>query len=944
MEARPLNKTFWRSFLCILISFTLILSPVLAVFPPNNASWTIHRGIPENQGINPNSSSPATDHELWNDSSLTNQDYTCDPVVANVTTSLLGPSLENLVYTGHVDRVDVWDAWNGTLEYYLDDTTLGEVNQIIVDDPFVLIKTPTELRAYDTTLVSMYWSYTNVTYLYGAHVGQRAGHFTDGLNRLQLVQHQVISGVINGSDSNYTGEENYPLHRAFRADYDTTQLSCIWHRDLVEEVWGTPAMYLNDTASSEWGGNNTTSGYGHDLPGYGQETPIPPEGTAFDVANKNMIFLTRDNWVYCLRADDGAYSIIQSGTTTNATYTNPRWMGDTNDTVDTWTSPLVAYHIKVYGNNSWGAGDGTWQGGAPIGCDAVFFITGDGYANGICLYDFTGNYDGLYTWMTEYAFNLTDIPGGVTFFQSFTIDESNNLYDDNPSFNESYLFVGDVWGLFSQISVSDGMIGASINMSQTSLWSFCVDSPIYNTGRIYTLMHNLTTGMLRIQTFNKDLTTLWTLTYDTLSNTSGYWNPEPCLAFDTVFVTSHDFGIIDIWAQRDNEPPWVDCGESIIYPVIGQQYDLYNATAGDYDGYIANYTWDLEWGYRYTLDCNFTFWVHQSTTGYLNVTDDDDATASDSFTIIPSLPTPPDVNISWCGRVDILNNTEEFNGTNTTGLNLTYWNWSVEDPNGLFWYDNGTNQSINYTFTIWSDTYNVTLNVTDEWDQSDNQSVLVYIYIPDPPVANITWDEWVVVDIIEVFNGTTNTTGTNLTYWNWTVEHPNGTFSYDNGTNQTLSFTFTVVNETYNVTLNVTDEWSQSNNTTIGMFVNPTERPQFNWTRKPTSGYARDVLRYTFTSNNTTYVIWNWGDGSTSNTSDGNTTHTWSRWGTFTVRVTVWNDQGVSNTTTFTVKIGVMDLRPLQGYLIWFLILIVVIMIIKFVVSYFSSKNDSLDL
>ena len=933
-----MKKVFWRSTFCIMISILLLLTPASAAYPPSNSSWTLHRGNWENQGITVGSDSPETDHELWNNSTAAG--FTCDPVAANVTFLDLGGEMRNVIYTATPGWIQVWDAWTGELLENVFEFGLV-VDQILVDDPFIIVKTPTEIRAYATDISSTYWSYTDITYEYGPHLNETAGHITPGLNRIQLVQHQVIVGIVNGSDSNYSTDPNYNGHRAFRADYDISVLSCIWYRDLNSEVWNTPATYVNMSGAG-YGGNNTTIGSGIEIPGYGAETPLDPEGDPTDVGNRNVIFFTVKNWLYCLRADDGAYSIIQNATANNASLTNPRLVSHINDQ-DTYPNPVVVYHMKTAGNNSWDGGDGTWNSGQTPGCDAVFFMTSDGYANGICLWDSVGIYEGMYTWRED-AFNIT--PGAHVWWQSFAVDESFNLYNDNPTFNDSFLFIGDGIGWFYQIPCSDGIVTNSRNMAGGSVWFFGIDSPIFDEGRVYTLMHN-GGGDLKIECLSPGaaLATHWNRQYiGPLSNMTGYWNPEPCLAFDAVFVCAHELGTPNIWAQRDNEPPIVDCGEGVIYPVIGQQYDLYNATASDPDGTITNYTWDLEWGYRYTLDCNFTFWVHQSTTGYLNVTDNDGATASDSFTIIPQPPPIPNVNISWGGRVDILNNTEEFNGTNTTGTNLTWWNWSVEDPNGAFWYNNGTNLTINYTFTIWADTYNVTLNVTDEWDQGGEQSVLVYIYIPDPPTANISWDEWAVANITETFNGSTNSHGTNLTWWNWTIEYPNGTFWYDNGTNDTIDFIFDQVNETYNVTLNVTDEWGQSNNTTIGVFVNPTEQPQFNWTKKPTSGYARDVLRYTFTSNNTTYVIWNWGDGSTSNTSDGNTTHTWSRWGTFTVTVTVWNEQGVSNTTTFTVRIGVMDLVPLQGYLLWFLILIVLIMIIKFVVSYLSSKNDSLDL
>ena len=150
-----MGASFWRSCMCILISVLLFSSSVSAVYPPSNASWTVHRGIPENQGIVIGSDSPETDHELWNNS--TAGGFTCDPVAANVTLTGLGGGQRNVVYTAVPDWIQMWDAWTGEL---LENTyEFGlVVNQILVDDPFIIIKTPTEIRAYTTDISSTYWS------------------------------------------------------------------------------------------------------------------------------------------------------------------------------------------------------------------------------------------------------------------------------------------------------------------------------------------------------------------------------------------------------------------------------------------------------------------------------------------------------------------------------------------------------------------------------------------------------------------------------------------------------------------------------------------------------------------------------------------------------------------------------------------------------------------
>jgi hypothetical protein len=227
----------------------------------------------------------------------------------------------------------------------------------------------------------------------------------------------------------------------------------------------------------------------------------------------------------------------------------------------------------------------------------------------------------------------------------------------------------------------------------------------------------------------------------------------------------------------------------------------------------------------------------------------------------------------------------------------------------------------------------------DEWGQVGRKYVLVYVYLPDPPEAVISYDGWAVVNETEQFNGTSR--GTNITYWNWSVEH-NGTVQwYDNGTTVLFTYVFTEVHQIYNLTLNVTDEWGQSNRTVISILTHYTSAPDINWTNKPTVGFVGKSLRYSFTTQNISLVVWTWGDGSTSTGYTGNMSHTWHRWGTFNVTMTIYNIHGDANSSNFQVNIGIFDWNSFMHNLWWILLIIIIILVVKMIVKFLQMKGEN---
>lgn len=113
----------------------------------------------------------------------------------------------------------------------------------------------------------------------------------------------------------------------------------------------------------------------------------------------------------------------------------------------------------------------------------------------------------------------------------------------------------------------------------------------------------------------------------------------------------------------------------------------------------------------------------------------------------------------------------------------------------------------------------------------------------------------------------------------------------------------------YNVALTVTDRSGASATTRTNVTVTAAARPTVTFTSTPTSPVAGQLVTFTTTTtvatNHTiTQFSWNFGDGSSSQTTNASITHAFSPAGTYVVTVTVTDDLGQTASSTGTVSIG----------------------------------------
>jgi len=191
-------------------------------------------------------------------------------------------------------------------------------------------------------------------------------------------------------------------------------------------------------------------------------------------------------------------------------------------------------------------------------------------------------------------------------------------------------------------------------------------------------------------------------------------------------------------------------------------------------------------------------------------------------------------------------------------------------------------------------------------------------YLSLPPVAQFTWQalsssgarllvEPRTGDRIQFdASGSSDPDGRIVSYeWDW---ESNG--SYDtNVTSPTIEHTSST-SGAQRVSLRVTDDQGATGSVTQTVDVGERQAPQALFTFSPSQPSVLDSVRFSDTSSDADgqVVSWKWefGDGTTS--ADRNPTHTYSRKGTFTVKLTVTDSNGLTGTKSQTLS--VVNLPP----------------------------------
>jgi PKD repeat protein len=319
---------------------------------------------------------------------------------------------------------------------------------------------------------------------------------------------------------------------------------------------------------------------------------------------------------------------------------------------------------------------------------------------------------------------------------------------------------------------------------------------------------------------------------------------------------------------------------------------IFTDTSTDPDGTITSWSWDFGDGNTSTqqnpshqYDDNGTYDVT------LNVTDDDGAT-NETTQMITILNVRPVMNFTYdpSNPTDLQIITFTDNCVDIDGSIVT-WSWDFDDGN------TSTDQHPTHQFDD-NKSYTVTLNVTDN-DGATNETTRTISVSNVPPTVEFSYTPLKPnVDQTITFTDSSNDPDGSITSWSWdfddgntsTDQHPTHSYS-DNGT--------------YQVTLNITDNDGDTNQSSTQLSVYWGPNANFTWEPQ----YPEfDQIVY-FNDKSVDYdgsiTTWSWdlGDGNTS--SDQNTTHIYLNPGSYIVSLNVTDNTSLYGVISKTIIINV---------------------------------------
>ncbi|KAA0004469.1 MAG: PKD domain-containing protein [Thermoplasmata archaeon] len=312
----------------------------------------------------------------------------------------------------------------------------------------------------------------------------------------------------------------------------------------------------------------------------------------------------------------------------------------------------------------------------------------------------------------------------------------------------------------------------------------------------------------------------------------------------------------------------------------------------DTDGSVVAWFWDFGDGYNSTLQNPTHVYTDDGTyTVTLTVTDDDGA--SDSISkIIEIKNAPPDADFYYVPpSPDDLDNVSFYDTSGDADGSVVAWYWVFGDGNT----SHEQNPSHSYKN---NGVYTVRLTVTD--DDGANDSVIHSIIISNiPPVASFTYAPANITDTDDVVF-TDNSSDADGIVVNTTWDFGDGNISYDKNATHRYGD-----DGTYYVTLTVTDDDGASSSFTSKIVV-LNVKPVAAFTYTPEKPQEGKYISFQNLSSDADGVVvnatWDFGDGFIEK--DGSVlNHKYAKKGTYTVTLTVTDDDGASSSISKTIVV-----------------------------------------
>jgi len=235
--------------------------------------------------------------------------------------------------------------------------------------------------------------------------------------------------------------------------------------------------------------------------------------------------------------------------------------------------------------------------------------------------------------------------------------------------------------------------------------------------------------------------------------------------------------------------------------------------------------------------------------------------------------------------VDYVDRSSDPNGNS----DIAEWLWDFGDGN------TSSRQHPSHTYAR-PGNYTVMLTVTDSQNASSTHETTITVS-NTPPEARFTMSpsEAAIDETVQFTDGSTDGNGA-VVSWNWTFG--DGATS----SQQNPSHAYSTAG-TYTVTLQVTDDDGATDTTSLEIKVSGT-RPTAAFSAIPSKPGAGEPVAFTDLSTDDSVIeTWHWDFGDGNASAAQNPSHTYEKAGTYTVTLTIWDDDGAKNTTTKTITV-----------------------------------------